>query len=91
MANETHNGNKNRSKQPVPAEKAGLTSASKSNDPEATLRKGSLPKGEAVRTVTYDKGAAIKAAAKQNRVDGVEGSQAVIPNRNIPAPPHGHK
>lgn len=90
MANETHNGNKNRSKAPAPAENEGLKPTGKDNSECATLRMGKLPKAEAVRDAKCDEGAAVKAAAKQNRVDGVEGSQAVIPNRNIPAPPDTH-
>jgi hypothetical protein len=87
--NETHNGNLNKSKQPAPAEKQGMKSAGKSNGPEATLRKGALPKSEAVREAKSIDGAAVKAAAKQNRSD--EGNNVtVIPNKRIPAPPDTH-
>ena len=37
----------------------------KSNDAEATLRKGSLPKSEAVREARSEEGAAKRCAAKQ--------------------------
>lgn len=65
--NETHNGNKNRSKI-VAKPDEGTKSAGKSNGPEATLRAGSLPKSEAVRHVDRDanNGAAIREALKQN-------------------------
>lgn len=59
----------------------------KSNDCEATLRKGNLPKAEAVRTATVKKGAAVEAAKKQNQNDGDPTSLAVIPNCSIPVPP----
>ena len=65
--NETHNGNKNRSKI-VAKPDEGTKSAGKSNGTEATLRKGSLPKASAVTTVDREanKGKAIEAALKQN-------------------------
>jgi hypothetical protein len=57
----------------------------KSNDPEATLRKGSLPKSSAVETAKEQKGAAVKCAHKQNENDGGP-SVAVTPNKYTPAP-----
>lgn len=59
----------------------------KTNDCEATLRKGNLPPAEAVRTAQEVKGACVKAATRQNTSDEEEGSLAVIPNRSIPIPP----
>lgn len=44
---------------------AGATSRGKSNDPEATLRKGSLPKASAVTDAECDNGAAAKKAIQQ--------------------------
>jgi hypothetical protein len=52
----------------------------KTNHPMATRRADRLPKTEAVKTAKVQKDAAVKAAAKQNRNDGVEGSRSVIPN-----------
>jgi hypothetical protein len=65
----------------------GMKSAGKSNGEEATLRKGSLPKAEAVRFVDRDanKGAATKAAQKQNSSDEkpyMHGGRNVIPNES---------
>lgn len=57
----------------------------KSNDCEATLRKGNLPKAEPVRTATEEKGACVKAAQKQNSSDGkayMKGGRNVIPNES---------
>lgn len=81
--NETHNGNLNRSKAPMPAEAEGTKSAGKSNGPESTLRSGNLPKSEAVLTaVKENKGACVKAAQKQNSSDGkpYKTGRNVIPN-----------
>jgi len=76
--NETHTGNLNRSIRSGPQGEEG-TCGTKSNDPEATLRKGNLPKSEEVTTVDRDKnkGAAIKAADKQNHSDGKEGKEGL--------------
>lgn len=90
MANETHNGNLNRSQEPAHDKFEG-TYGGKSNDSEATLRKGRLPKSEAVRTASVDEHVACKCADKQNQNDGDENSRAVIPNDRIPAPPTHHK
>lgn len=67
---ETKNGNLNRSEQGEPPMGEGAHGA-KSNDCEATLRKGSMPKSEAVTTVDRDKnkGFAVKCADKQNHSD----------------------
>lgn len=89
MANETHNGNSNRSTLAATGTE-GLKSTGKSNDCEASLRKGNLPKPEAVRTATVQKGAAVAAAHKQNRNDGGDGL-AVIPNTGTLAPPCSSK
>lgn len=59
----THNGNLNRSE--VPATGVEGTSGSKSNDCEATLRKGNLPKAEVVKQVEEKKDACCEAAKKQ--------------------------
>jgi hypothetical protein len=66
----SHNGNLNRSKVPATGVE-GLKSTGKSNDTEATLRKGSLPKSSSVTTVDRDanKGKTIKCAQKQNTSD----------------------
>lgn len=53
MPEQTKSGNLNRSKVAANPEE-GTKSASKSNDPEATLRKGSLPQSSAVITVSPD-------------------------------------
>lgn len=86
---ETKNGNLNRSEQGEPSKKEGPASAGKSNDPECTLRKGSIPAASAVTTVDRDKnkGAAIKCAEKQNLSDGKtgKGNLAQIPaGKNFP-------
>jgi hypothetical protein len=83
--NETHDGNLNKSKAPAPAKSEG-TSGAKSNDCEASLRRGSLPPVSAVTTVDRDanKGKAIKCAQKQNTSDekGWPKGRNVIPNPN---------
>lgn len=53
MPEQTHSGQLNRTKIDAQPE-AGVKSAGKSNDPEATLRKGSLPSNSAVTTVSPD-------------------------------------
>jgi len=62
----------------------GVKATGKSNDCEATLRKGSLPKASAVTTVDRDanKGKCIKAAQKQNTSDEKSWPKGrnVIPN-----------
>jgi hypothetical protein len=63
--NETHTGNLNKSKPPKPSVEEGPKATGKSNDPEASLRKGDLPKSEAVRTAKEEKGACNAAAKKQ--------------------------
>jgi hypothetical protein len=70
--NETHNGNLNRSVRSGPQAEEGVCDRVKSNDPEASLRKGSLPTASAVTTVDRDanKGKAIKCAENQNLSDG---------------------
>lgn len=80
--NETHNGDKNRSKAPAPDKGEG-TYGAKSNDPEATLRKGNMPKPEAVRHAEPKAGACVRAAQNQNSSDGkpyMHGGRNVIPN-----------
>jgi len=91
MANETHNGNKNRSKQPAPAESQGMKSKGKDNSECATLREGKHPKAEAVRTAKCVEGACVAAAKKQNMNDEDPTSLAVMPNKRIPAPPESAK
>jgi len=58
----------------------------KDNSETATLRKNNLPKSEAVTTVNRDanKGAAVKAAQKQNTSDDkpYPKGRNVIPNPN---------
>lgn len=65
-------------------ESEGLKSSGKSNDAEATLRKGNLPKSEAVRTVdpNVNKGEAIEEACEQNCSMVANGKMVlnVIPN-----------
>jgi hypothetical protein len=61
MPEQTHSGNLNRTKVDANPE-AGAKSAGKSNDAEATLRKGSLPGSSAVTTVDRD---ANKGKAKE--------------------------
>ncbi len=70
MANETHNGNLNRSKIAAKPDE-GMHSAGKSNGPEASLRRGNLPPASSVTTVDKDanKGKCILAAQKQNTSD----------------------
>lgn len=70
---QTHSGNLNRSKI-VATGKEGPKATGKSNDPEATLRTDSLPKGGAVTTLplTDNSQACIKCAQKQNTSDGKE-------------------
>lgn len=60
------------------------TRGGKSNGPEATLRSGNLPKGEAVRSAKYQDGATVKCAEKQNTSDGGDYSKKrnVIPNKS---------
>ena len=86
QTSETHNGNLNRSTMAAKG-KEGLKSAGKSNDNEATLRKGNLPKAVAVTTVDRDanKGAAVKAAKTQNESLCSDGS------RYLNQPPLGAK
>ncbi len=82
MANETHNGSLNRSKI-VAKPDEGMHSAGKSNGEEATLRKGNLPKSEAVRTLPLTGGKeAIECALKQNWSLTSDGTKIlnVIPN-----------
>jgi len=57
----THSGQLNRTKVAAQPEE-GVKSAGKSNDPDATLRKGSLPGSSAVTTVNPD---ANKGKAKE--------------------------
>jgi len=45
----------------------------KTNDPLATRRLNSLPKSEKVRDAKEVKGAAVKAAERQNLMDGKKG------------------
>jgi hypothetical protein len=75
--NETHDGNMNKSKAPMP-EKSEGTYGNK-------MGSRSLPKAEAVRTATEDKGACVKAAQKQNSSDEkpyMKGGRNVIPNES---------
>jgi len=62
----------------------GVKSAGKSNAEDSTLRKGNLPKSEAVRTVdvNQNKNAAQEAALKQNISLTSDGTKIlnVIPN-----------
>lgn len=61
MPEQTHSGNLNRTKVAAdPAE--GAKSAGKTNDPEATLRKGNIPTASKVTTVNPD---ANKGKAKE--------------------------
>ena len=60
---------------------------SKSNDSEATLRKDSKPKPEKVRDAKVEKGAAVRAAEKQNVSGGKDGGLAVLPNTGPLGPP----
>lgn len=71
MANETHNGNLNRSKQVKPSAAQGAHASGKTRDEEATLRKGNLPKTEAVRDAKPEAGAAKRASKKQYESSGV--------------------
>lgn len=68
MPEQTHSGQLNRTK--VDATPEAGTRGSKSNDSEATLRKGSLPQSSAVTTVSPDtnKGLATKLASAN--IDG---------------------
>ena len=68
--NETHVGNENRSKPPAP-EKGEGASGNKSNDCEASLRRGNIPPSSAVTTIdpNANKGKAIQCAQKQNTSD----------------------
>jgi hypothetical protein len=83
MANETHNGELNRSKAPAPAKSEG-TSGAKSNDCEASLRRGSLPPASQVTTLPLegDKTIAPKCAKVQNVSLTSDGTKIlnVIPN-----------
>ena len=56
----------------------------KSNDSEATLRKGSLPEAEPVRDAVEQKGAAVRCAQNQNTSDGGDYAKHrnVIPNKS---------
>jgi hypothetical protein len=67
QTSETKNGNLNQAEQGEPLVGEGVH-GTKSNDCEATLRKGSLPAASKVTTVDRDKnaGAAPKAAQHQN-------------------------
>jgi len=62
----------------------GVKSAGKSNSEDATLRRGNLPKAEAVRTVDINanKGAAQKSVLQQNISLTSDGTKIlnVIPN-----------
>ena len=51
----------------------------KNNDCEATLRKGNLPKAEAVTEAKEDKGAALKAVLPQIESNGGHGSKCDCP------------
>lgn len=57
---------------------------SKTNDAEATLRKGSLPKSEAVRDAKPVLGVAVKCAQRQNTSDQGEWPKHrnVLPNES---------
>ena len=83
--NETHNGELNRSKAPAPDKFEG-THGAKSNGETATLRTGSLPAASSVTCVDRDanKGAAVRAARKQNTSDEkpYPKGRNVIPNPN---------
>lgn len=72
---DTHNGNLNKSKPPAPSKDEGMASAGKSNDCEATLRKGNIPAASAVTVLPLEgtKGVAAKCAEKQNLSDGKTG------------------
>src|SRR6266704_1199255 len=82
---ETKNGNLNQFEQGEPPMGEGVH-GSKSNSETVTLRSGNLPKPEAVTTVDRDKnkGAAVKAAQKQNTSDEKTWPKGrnVIPNSN---------
>ena len=70
MPEQTHSGNLNRTKVAAQPEE-GTKSAGKSNDPEATLRKGSLPGSSAVTTVSPD---VNKGKAKELASDNPDGN-----------------
>lgn len=74
MAENTHNGNLNRSKVPATGVE-GTKSVGKSNGEEATLRRGNLPKASTVTTVdrSANKGKAVECARKQNLSDQKSG------------------
>lgn len=84
MPEQTHSGNLNRTQVDANPD-AGKESAGKSNDPEATLRKGSLPASSAVTTVSPDvnKGLAVKLASAdidnnpKKRTESVHGGKTV--------------
>jgi hypothetical protein len=65
-------------------ESEGLKSSGKSNDAEASLRRGNLPKAESVRTIDPDanKGETTDEACEQNSSLMADGSRVrnVIPN-----------
>jgi hypothetical protein len=80
--NETHSGNLNRSKIAATGEEGSC--GSKSNDPEATLRKGNLPKSSEVTTLPVEalnKGEAVEEATEQNQSLTSDGKfiQNVVP------------
>jgi hypothetical protein len=83
--NETHNGDLNKSKAPARDKMEG-TYGGKTDDAEATLRKGNLPKASAVTTLPVKGGdEAVKEAEKQNSSDGkpyLKGGRNVIPNES---------
>jgi hypothetical protein len=82
---ETQHGNLNQAEQGEPPYGEGIR-GSKSNDCEASLRKGSIPVASQVTTVDRDKNknACVKAAQKQNTSDGKAWPKGrnVIPNPN---------
>jgi hypothetical protein len=87
QTSETHPGNLNKSQQPAPDRREG-TFGVKSNNETATLRSGNLPKVEAVKEVDHDanKGAAVKAALRQNQSDekGEDGCNVVPSGKDYP-------
>lgn len=70
MPNETHSGNMNRSKI-VADPQDGSRASGKTNDCEATLRKGNLPQAEKVTTVdpNVNKGVHAECVKKQCGVE----------------------
>ena len=83
--NESHSGNLNKSKAPMPEKGEGIC-GNKDNSETATLRLGNLPKAEAVTTIDRDanKVKAVKCAQKQNTSDEKTWPKGrnVIPNPN---------